>query len=63
MDDLIDGTIKGWPVLILIDHDPGSRVYGLHCHPYTNGNDASAPKQTWDICYEIAIEGSPLSPC
>lgn len=45
MDDLIDGTIEGWPVsLMYMEAWQGSGIYGGHCAPYTDAEDNSAPE-------------------
>ena len=34
MDDLVDGTLNGFSVSILIERDAGGKSYGAHCCPY-----------------------------
>jgi hypothetical protein len=36
MDDLIDGTLDGWPVSLLIERDAGGKAYGAHCCAYAS---------------------------
>ena len=59
MQDLIDGTINGWPVSIMVERDLGDCAYGIHCCPYTNENDESAPDEIWDACDKITGDGRP----
>lgn len=43
-DELIDGTICGWPVSALVMTNPGQRGWvGLHVAAYTDEDDNSAP--------------------
>jgi hypothetical protein len=67
MDDLIDGTINGWPVSLLIERDLGDVAYGANCSPYTKeceytGEDLGAPDDIWDACYAITDACGGLKP-
>lgn len=53
MSELIDGTIDGWPVSIMIEHDSGGKIYEGHCCAYTNKNDEPASDQIKDKCEAI----------
>lgn len=59
-DDLIDGTLSGWPVSILVERDLGGKAFGIHCCPYTNEKDENAPDEIWDACDTITGDGSPV---
>lgn len=67
MDDLIDGTIDGWDVSLLIERDLGNVAFGAHCCPYTmpdarTGDDVSAPDTIWDKCDAITSACAGLKP-
>lgn len=54
MDDLIDGTLDGWPVsLMYLEHFQGSGIYGGHCCTYTDNEDNSAPMEIQVKCHNI----------
>lgn len=54
MDDLIDGTLNGWPVsLMYLEHWQGSGIYGGHCCAYTQEDDTSAPDDIVIKCHNI----------
>lgn len=59
MRDFIDGTIKGWPCNIMVQHDAGGRAYGIQCAAYTNEDGESAPDDIQAIIEEIEWEGRP----
>lgn len=55
MDELIDGTIQGWPVSAQIMTNPGQPGWvGLHVAAYTDEDDNSAPREVQQIIAGIA---------
>jgi hypothetical protein len=62
MKDLIDGTITGWPVSLMIERDVGGKSYGAHCAVYTNENDDSAPVAVEMQCNNITDACDGLKP-
>lgn len=59
MADLIDGTIQGWPVSIMVERDLGGLAFGIQCVPYTDENDNPAPQEVEMMCDEISSDGTP----
>lgn len=59
MSDIVDGTINGWPVSIMIERDAGGRAFGIQCAPYTDQNDNPASAAIEMLCDEISGEGQP----
>jgi hypothetical protein len=51
MDDLIEGTLDGHPVSLLIQRDAGGKSFGAHCCAY------ASPELDDDIDADIALKG------
>lgn len=47
MDDLIDGTVDGWPCSVTLMRNPGEKWVGVHAAAYTDEDDNSAPHETY----------------
>lgn len=62
MDDLIDGTISGWPVSLLIERDAGSSAFGAHCAAYSDEDENSAPDDIQGKCSDISDACNGLKP-
>ena len=43
MDELINGTVSGWPVGVQLMRNPGEKWVGVHAAAYTDEGDRSAP--------------------
>ena len=43
MDELINGTVSGWPVSVQLMRNRGERWVGVHPATYTDDDDNSAP--------------------
>lgn len=54
MSDLIDGTLDGWPVSLMIERGwSGAPACGAHCCAYSGENDEPAPDAVVSKCYAI----------
>lgn len=62
MEDLIDGTLDGWPVSLMIERDLGNRAYGAQCAPYTDNDDNSASEDIMTKCQMITDACYDLTP-
>ncbi len=63
MDDLIDGTLQGWPVSIeMLRHHIGAPYYGAHCAAYSGEDDAPAPDEIVVKCHEVTDACDGLKP-
>ena len=65
MDDLIDGTLDGFPVSLLIQRDLGGKSYGAHCCAYASydlDEDVSADMKLQDKCSDITDACYGLTP-
>lgn len=63
MNDLIDGTIQGWPASLMLERAwIGAPYTGAHCCMYTDEDDNSAPFELHQLCYSITDACDGLSP-
>ena len=53
MDDLIDGTIDGWPVSVQLIRNPGEPFVTLHAAPYTGQDDEPVPQEIMRKCMDM----------
>lgn len=55
-DELIDGTLMGWPVSAQLMTNPGEKWVGLHVAAYTDADDNSAPTEVRDAIASIQAD-------
>ena len=50
-DELVDGTVKGWPASFIATHYPG-QGWDLHVAPYSGPDDQESPDDVLAACRE-----------
>jgi hypothetical protein len=51
-DELIDGTVLGWPCSAWITREPGLKEIRCHLCTYTDDDDNSAPIEVSRLCFD-----------
>jgi hypothetical protein len=64
MEDLTDGSIKGWPVSLMIEREGGGgRAFAANCVPYSkDDSDEEPPHEVWLVCDEITMACEDMTP-
>ena len=59
MDDLTDGTLKDWPVSLMIERDAGGKAYAAQLAAYEDQDRGVAPDDIVRLCSDItdALDG------